>query len=121
MALAGILVAAMALFLTTVRLVAARPGPSGAATGVSVATGETLSEPASLPAAEVVRPAEAVPAPRSSGVRFTARQVEPSYTVVQGDSLFAIAQRFSTSAEAIQSINNLPNTALRVGQRLVIP
>jgi len=121
MALAGILVAAMALFLTTVRLVAEPPGPSVAATGVSEATGETPNEPASLPGAEAVRPVEVAPAPRSSGVRFTARQVEPSYTVVQGDSLSAIAQRFSTNAEAIQSINNLPNSALRVGQRLVIP
>ncbi len=121
MALAGILVAAMALFLTTVRMVAERPGPSVEATSVSAARGEAPSEPALLPAAEAIRPVEVAPAPRSSDVRFTARQVEPSYTVVQGDSLFVIAQRFSTTAEAIQSINNLPDTALRVGQRLVIP
>lgn len=121
MALAGILVAVMALFLTTVRLVAERPGPSVATPDVSTAGGEGPSAPALEPAVEAVRPAEVAPAPKSTGIRFTARQVEPSYTVVQGDSLFAIALRFSTTAEAIQSINNLPDSALRVGQRLVIP
>jgi len=55
------------------------------------------------------------------GIRLTVRQVEPSYTVVSGDSLSSIAQRHSTTAEALQGINNLPDTFLGVGQRLVLP
>ena len=38
-----------------------------------------------------------------------------------GDSLSAIAQRYGTTAEAVQSINNLPDTFLKVNQRLVLP
>ena len=58
---------------------------------------------------------------RQGNVTFTARQVEPSYTVAAGDSLSAIAQRYGTTAEAVQSINNLPDTFLKVNQRLVLP
>ena len=43
------------------------------------------------------------------------------YTVVSGDSLSAIAQRYGTTAEALQGINNLPDTMLHVGQKLVLP
>jgi LysM repeat protein len=56
------------------------------------------------------------------GIRFTVAPVEPSYTVVSGDSLSAIAQRYSTTIDALQAINNLPDrSTLSVGQRLVIP
>jgi len=54
-------------------------------------------------------------------VRFSARQLDPSYTVVSGDSLSSIAQRHGTTAEVLQGLNNLPDTFLSVGQRLVIP
>ena len=47
---------------------------------------------------------------------------EQQYTVQAGDTLFAIAQRFGVSAERIQTRNRLDDaTALRVGQRLIIP
>ena len=121
MVLAGALVAGMALFLTTVRLVTERPAPSVSTTDVSAVAGGAPGESVLLPPTDAVPPGEAAPAPRSNTIRFTARQVEPSYTVVEGDSLFAIAQRFGTTAEAIQSINNLPNSSLRVGQPLIIP
>jgi len=55
-------------------------------------------------------------------VRFTVQPIEPSYTVAAGDSLSSIAQRFNTTVDAVQSINNLPDrSTLSVGQRLVIP
>ncbi len=44
------------------------------------------------------------------------------YTVVAGDSLTAIASRFSTTAEAIASANGLANmNSLTIGQTLLIP
>ena len=43
------------------------------------------------------------------------------YTVVAGDSLWSIAQRFQTTVEAIMSHNNLTSTTLTIGQRLRIP
>ena len=40
-----------------------------------------------------------------------------------GDTLFAIAQRYDTTVDAIVAANNLPSRSviLRVGQVLVIP
>jgi peptidoglycan DL-endopeptidase LytF len=61
-------------------------------------------------------------ASRGGGIRFTVRNLEPTYTVITGDNLSSIAQRFNTTVEAIQAINNLPDSrTLSVGQRLVIP
>jgi nucleoid-associated protein YgaU len=74
--------------------------------------------PQALPAPE--RP-QAPPAPARE-VKFVAQAIEPSYTVADGDNLWAISQRYNTNVEALQSINNLPDRAvLRVGQRLIIP
>ncbi|MBS3975746.1 MAG: LysM peptidoglycan-binding domain-containing protein [Syntrophomonadaceae bacterium] len=43
------------------------------------------------------------------------------YTVKQGDSLFKIAQKFGTTADAIRSSNRLSGNAIVPGQRLTIP
>ena len=49
--------------------------------------------------------------------------MEPNYVVASGDTLSAIAQRYSASVDVIAAINNLPDRAatLHVGQRLIIP
>lgn len=45
-----------------------------------------------------------------------------TYTVVSGDSLFAIAGQFNTTVEAISAANNIADPSLlQVGQVLVIP
>jgi hypothetical protein len=70
--------------------------------------------------AEVQPPAP--PAPVAPQIRFTSRPVEATYTVVAGDSLSAIAQRYNSTTAALRGINNLPDDAiLRVGQRLILP
>ncbi|HEY4689574.1 MAG TPA: LysM peptidoglycan-binding domain-containing protein [Anaerolineae bacterium] len=43
------------------------------------------------------------------------------YTVAPGDTLFSIARRFGTTAQAIQVANGLADTSIRVGQQLIIP
>ncbi|RLB17320.1 MAG: lytic transglycosylase [Deltaproteobacteria bacterium] len=43
------------------------------------------------------------------------------YVVRKGDSLWRIANRFGTTTEAIQSVNKLNDTYLRIGQVLMIP
>ena len=59
---------------------------------------------------EPENPAPADPAP------------EVTYTVVSGDTMFAIAQRFGTTVEAISAANNIVDpTLLDVGQVLLIP
>ncbi len=43
------------------------------------------------------------------------------YTVVNGDTLWRIAQRFNTTVDAIKKLNNLTNDNLSIGQQLLIP
>ena len=43
------------------------------------------------------------------------------YTVVAGDSLWLLAQRFNTTVEAIMQLNGLTSTLLSIGQVLRIP
>jgi FOG: LysM repeat len=44
-----------------------------------------------------------------------------NYTVVAGDSLWLIAQKFGTTVDAIMSLNGLTSTNLTIGQVLKIP
>ncbi len=44
-----------------------------------------------------------------------------NYTVVAGDTLFALAQRFGTTVQAIMQLNGLTSTTLSIGQVLRIP
>jgi LCP family protein required for cell wall assembly len=43
------------------------------------------------------------------------------HVVQQGDTLFALAQRYGVSVEAIQQANGLTGDFINVGQRLIIP
>jgi LysM domain len=51
----------------------------------------------------------------------TTNSPDNTYIVVRGDSLAKIASRKQSNAELIQKANNLPGTALTIGQQLVIP
>jgi LysM repeat protein len=44
-----------------------------------------------------------------------------TYVVVEGDSLFSIAQQFTTTVDAIVIVNGLVGTNLSIGQTLIIP
>jgi len=44
-----------------------------------------------------------------------------TYTVRSGDSLYAIANRYGTTVNAIKQLNNLSNNTLSIGQQLLIP
>jgi LysM repeat protein len=64
--------------------------------------------------------AETVPGP--GGLAFSIRAVESNYTVAPGDTLERIAQRYSTTVDAIVGMNNLRDRhSLQVGQKLIIP
>jgi LysM repeat protein len=64
----------------------------------------------------------AVVAPKPREIVSSARVLEPSYTVEAGDTLARIADRFGTSVQRIQALNDLADPrALRIGAKLVIP
>ena len=116
----GLLIGVMVFLFATLRILTQAPDPAQSAPIQEVE--------AVAPVIDVAAPIapDSAPAPGESvtsrdGIRFAVRQVDPSYTVISGDSLSAIAQRFGTTAEALQGINNLPDSFLKVGQRLVIP
>jgi len=71
-----------------------------------------------------------LPAPEARPViKKPSRQtvlVEPAhsfrYTVIAGDTLYGLAERFGISVKELAAVNGLPeNAPLRIGQRLIIP
>jgi len=48
------------------------------------------------------------------------KQNHGMYTVVKGDTLYSISRAHNMSVEALQNMNNLQGTALRIGQELVV-
>jgi len=72
--------------------------------------------------AAVVPPPAPEPVPGPGGLAMSIRPVESNYTVVPGDTLERIAQRFGTTIDALVGMNNLRDrNSLTVGQQLIIP
>ena len=44
-----------------------------------------------------------------------------TYTVKSGDTLYAIANKYNTTVDALKSLNNLTSNSLSIGQTLKIP
>lgn len=98
----------------------AEPSPTESMDTQNV-TAAAISPPAVESAPIAPMPASVARTP-ARPIRFASKPIEPSYTVQAGDSLFGIALRYNTTADAIQAINNLPDrSVLSVGQRLVMP
>jgi membrane-bound lytic murein transglycosylase D len=101
---------------------AARPVTDGGRT----ATG---GAPAPKPGAKSARPAAADPPAATAGKRpdpppaKTDKKTPSSRTVhvVQpSDTLFSLARRYGTSVEALRRLNQLPDSTIRIGQKLLI-
>ena len=54
-------------------------------------------------------------------VKSSSTEKENTYTVMKGDTLYAIANKFGVTVDAIKSLNNLKNNTLSIGQVLKIP
>ncbi|TAJ17761.1 MAG: LysM peptidoglycan-binding domain-containing protein [Dehalococcoidia bacterium] len=91
--------------------------------------------PTATPFAQVPDPAIVPPGTRTTGSTnsSTAAGITPTpsatstpapertYTVVAGDAMSLIAQRFQTTAAAIRTLNNMATDEVRIGQVLRIP
>ena len=54
-----------------------------------------------------------------AGVPYTS-QTDEYYTVLKGDSLWSIANKFNTTVANLKSLNNLSSNLLQIGQKLKI-
>lgn len=91
------------------------------------------AKPTTVPAPNLAQPTPAPPTALPTLVPATATPVPPTpipptptraiivYVVRSGDTMFAIAQRYNTTVDAIMALNRLPNFVVRVGQTLQIP
>jgi len=97
-------------FNTTVAAIQAANG----LTSTVIQVGQVLIVPA--PETTVTSPTKA-PTTASGG----AASIPGAYTVQSGDNLYRIALKFNTTVAAIQQLNGLTSTNIRVGQVLKIP
>jgi LysM repeat protein len=63
----------------------------------------------------------AAPGTADGGTVVDVSSGEKTYVVKSGDTLGKLATEFHTTVKAIQSANNLPDTKIKVGQKLKIP
>jgi LysM repeat protein len=82
-------------------------------------TGSTASSSSSKP-----KPKAVVVKPKTTPKVAAKSKPKPKttrHTVRSGDSLYAIAKRYGTTASAVQKANGLKSTTIRPGQSLAIP
>ena len=119
LALVALMVLAFAIVVLS-RISSPSEAASGAPTASAVAvaaSGSPSLNPSPIPAASAstaIAPSSGPPASPTASFRST-------YTVKKGDSLNSVAARFKTTAAAIQKLNGLTGTRLRIGQVLKIP
>lgn len=73
---------------------------------------------AANPERSSLRPGDTVKFPRCDAPR---QETGTHYTVVRGDTLGGLAQRYGVTLEDLRERNDLPGTTIRIGQRLIIP
>ncbi len=117
----GLMIAAAVLWQQVPASPASRPASDERAAAPVPPPAAAALDPESRRAAVAPPPApETVPGP--GGLAVSIRPVESNYTVVAGDTLERIAQRFGTTVDALVGMNNLRDrNSLRVGQQLIIP
>lgn len=80
---------------------------------------DLISTPPALNQSVAVKPA-VVEVPESKVSADEKGNREINYTVEKGDNLMKIALRYNTTVAQLQDTNNLKNTRLQIGQKLVV-
>lgn len=93
------------------------PPPPGLPTASPLAK---VPEPTIVPAGSRTL-SGGTPTPAPTPTSTPTPPAETAYTVVAGDVMSLIAERFGTTSAAIRAANNLPNDDVRIGQVLKIP
>lgn len=100
------------------------PSPRTLQRAPEISEAPKIATPASTPRL----PAPETPAQRETAKRISRQTVslQPAhsfrYTVIAGDTLYGLAERFGISVQELAAANGLPeNAPLRIGQRLIIP
>ncbi len=44
-----------------------------------------------------------------------------THTVQSGDTLWSISRKYDMNVDTLMQVNNLPNTKLKLGQKLIVP
>ncbi|HET9346311.1 MAG TPA: LysM peptidoglycan-binding domain-containing protein [Candidatus Limnocylindrales bacterium] len=127
----AVLVALMILAFVVVlvsRLSAGSPAPVPSPTPAITAppspspTPRPTPRPTPTPSPSGVAPSGSVPVPPSAAAVVPSPAAVPTtYRVEAGDTLVGIASAFGTTVGAIQEMNSLSGSALRIGQLLKIP
>jgi hypothetical protein len=125
----AMLIAALALAVVGLLVLSSlfgilRGAPGAGSQTPSASPSPTATEAASLPPASAGATAPAsvsASVPASLPPVQTPAPTPRTYIVQQGDTLNLIAQRFGTTAAAIQAANGLTSTNIDVGQVLIIP
>lgn len=105
------------------------PGPSGEGILLNPADKTSLAQAGTGRAPQAAAPSRTVRTPAASPARTAAstsnqastRSTVRLHTVRSGDTLSSIAQRYSTTAASIRTLNNLKSDTLRAGAKLRIP
>ena len=50
----------------------------------------------------------------------TTNQKSNSYTIKKGDTLYSVAKKFNLSISDLMDLNNMSDTALNIGQQLIV-
>lgn len=120
----------LATLMLTTTLAAAcdKEDPLAAPPGIQTATPFAKPpEPTIVPATSRTPGGTLTSTPRATPTSSTTAATpatggaDTTYTVVAGDAISLIAQRFGVTSAAIRVANNLPNDDIRIGQILKIP
>jgi LysM repeat protein len=96
-------------------------GPLAQLIATSTPTPTPTLAATATPSPEPATPTPAEPSATPTPEGPTSTPTPVTYVVVEGDSLFSIAQQFTTTVDAIVIVNGLVGTNLSIGQTLIIP